>query len=244
MITSSRWFARSGALALAAAVVLGLPGVTFGQVARFGGGGFGNGGFGNGGFGGGFGNGGFGGGFGGGGFGGGGGGGQQQLQPGVNFPARMVNQQNPGGDRMYQYSSSTGSGLLTGPLQIQTQFGGAGGIGGQQYAGGGGFAQLGAQANALGVGGGQQGNQYSMFPPGFQLHFAYNTLVGLPTQQGVNAGFAQGGPPQQGFPGAGGFGGFPGGFGGFPGGFGGGFPAKGGFGMPFGFAGGNGGYGF
>jgi hypothetical protein len=159
----------------------------------------------------------------------------------------MVNQQNPGGDRMYQYSSSTGSGLLTGPLQIQTQFGGAGGIGGQQYAGGGGFAQLGAQANALGAGGGQQGNQYSMFPPGFQLHFAYNTLVGLPTQQGVNAGFAQGAPPQQGFPGAG-VGGFPGGFGGgFPGGFGGGFPGGFGGGFPGGFGGkafGNGGYGY
>jgi hypothetical protein len=240
MITSLRWFARSGALALAATVVLALPTVTFGQVARFGGGG--NGGFGNGGFGnGGFGNGGFGGGFGNGGL---GGGGQQQQNNGVGMPARMVNQNNPGGDRMYQYSSATGSGILQGPLILQTQFGGAGGIGGQQFAGGGGFAQLGAQANALGAGGGQQGNQYSMFPPGFQLHFAYNTLVGLPVQQGVNAGFNPAGPGP-----VNGAGGFPGGFGngfGFPGGFGfgGGFPAKGGFNMPFGFAGGNGGYGF
>jgi hypothetical protein len=32
-------------------------------------------------------------------------------------------------------------------------------------------------------------NNTSMFPPGFQLHFSYNALPGLPTQQGANAGF-------------------------------------------------------
>jgi len=146
-------------------------------------------------------------------------------------------------NRMYQYSSATGSGILTGPLIIQSQFGGAGGIGGQNYAGGGGtYGGAGGALGALG-GNNQQGN-YSMFPPGFQLHFSYNVLVGLPSQQGqLGGGFGQnpiGGGG--GFPGGGfGFGGgFPGaGFGGFPGaGFpGAGFPGKG-----FGF--GNGGYGY
>jgi hypothetical protein len=78
-----------------------------------------------------------------------------------------------------------------------------------------------------------------MFPPGFQLHFSYNTLVGLPTQQGqLGGGFGQN--PI----GGGGFGGFPGGFGGFPGGFGGGFPGGFGGGFPGKFGFGNGGYGY
>jgi hypothetical protein len=42
---------------------------------------------------------------------------------------------------------------------------------------------------------GQFRNNASMFPPGFQLHFGYNTLVGLPTQQGANAGFNPAGAP-------------------------------------------------
>jgi len=144
---------------------------------------------------------------------------------GVGQPATMVP------NRFYQYSSATGSGILTGPLIIQSQFGGAGGIGGQNYAGGGGtYGGLGGALGALG-GNNQQGN-YSMFPPGFQLHFSYNVLVGLPSQQGqLGGGFGQnpiggGGFPGYGggFPGYGGGFGFPGaGFGGVPG-FGGGLP--------------------
>jgi hypothetical protein len=162
----------------------------------------------------------------------------------VGLRARMVNPISPGGDRMYQYSSATGSGILQGPLIIQSQFGGAGGIGGQNYAGGGGtYGGAGFGGGAGGLGGGAGGNlgttgQFSMFPPGFQMNFSYNTLVGLPSQQGqLGGGF--GGPPPGIRGGAGGFGGgFPGGGfgGGFPGGFGGGFPGKGGFG--------NGGYGY
>jgi hypothetical protein len=219
MLTRLRWFPRGGLAALAATVVLALPAFTFGQTYRPGGNNNGNGnGNGN------------------------NNGGNGQQQGGVGQRALMVNPNSQGGDRMYQYSSATGSGILQGPLIIQTQFGGAGGIGGTQYAGGGGFAQLGALGNAAGNPNGQQGNQYSMFPPGFQLHFAYNTLVGLPTQQGVNAGFAQGAPPPtNGFPGGNPYG-FPGG--GFPGGGfpGGGFPG-GGFPGKFG-AFGNGGYGY
>jgi len=160
---------------------------------------------------------------------------QNQNQGGVGQPATMVPH------RMYQYSSATGSGILYGPLVIQSQFGGAGGIGGQNYAGGGGtYGGLGGALGALGgLGNNQQGN-YSMFPPGFQLHFSYNTLVGLPSQQGqLGGGFGQapiGGAGFGGFPGGGfGYPGYGGGFGGFPGGFG-GFPGKFGFG--------NGGYGF
>jgi len=150
--------------------------------------------------------------------------------------------------RMYQYTSATGSGILTGPLIIQTQFGGAGGIGGQNYAGGGGtYGGLGGALGALGgLGGNNQQGNYSMFPPGFQLHFSYNTLVGLPSQQGqLGGGFGQAPIGGAGFPGGGfgvpGFGGYgvPG-FGGF------GVPGFGGFpgmaGKGFGF--GNGGYGY
>jgi len=219
-------FTRSGAAALAAAAVLLLPTVAWGQVGRPG---VGAGGFGGG----------FGGGFPGLGLGLAGGGGAQQG--GVGQPATMVP------NRMYQYSSATGSGILQGPLIIQSQFGGAGGVGGQNYAGGGGtYGGLGGALGGLGGLGGNQQGQYSMFPGGFQLNFSYNTLVGLPSQQGqLGGGFGAnpigraggvggfpGGGFGGGFPGGGFGGGFPGGGfgGGFPGGFGGGFPGKGGFG--------------
>lgn len=155
-----------------------------------------------------------------------GGGGGFGGQAGVTGPARMVP------DRAHQHTNITGSGVLRGPLTIITQFGGAGGIGGQNFAGGGGnFGGLGGFApGGAGVGG--------LHPPGVSLNQAYNTLVGLPAQQGMlGGGFGLGGG---GF--GGGFLGFGGGFPGFGGGFGfgavpgvspfgGGFPAKlGGFG--------------
>src|ERR1700678_1882403 len=110
MITRVRWLSRGGMAALAATIVLSCPTLGYGQVNRGGGGGFG----------------------------GGGGGGFGSQQGGVGQRALMVNPNSPGGDRMYQYSSATGSGILQGPLIIQSQFGGAGGIGGQNYGGGGG----------------------------------------------------------------------------------------------------------
>ncbi len=41
--------------------------------------------------------------------------------------------------------------------------------------------------------------QFSMFPPGFQMHFSYNSLPGLPTQQGQLGGGFGGPPPGIGF---------------------------------------------
>jgi hypothetical protein len=229
MFTLPRVSRRSGFAVLTATLVLTFPSLGFGQINRGIGGGLGN-------------LGGLGGNLGG--LGGAGGGFGSQIG-GVGLPARMVNPNLPGGDRMYQYSSSTGSGLLQGPLIIQSQFGGAGGIGGQNYAGGGGtYGGAGFNGGLGGFGGGGGGNlgttgSYSMFPPGFQLHFAYNTLVGLPSQQGQLGGGFGGPPPAVGGGFGGGFGfpggGFGGGFG-FPGNFGGGFPGKFGFG--------NGGYGY
>jgi hypothetical protein len=139
-------FLRLGTPTLALTVILALPQVSFGQFPGGFGGGF------PGGFGGGF-PGGFGGGFPGGGFGGFPGGGLGQ-QGGVGQPATMVPH------RMYQYASATGSGILYGPLIIQTQFGGAGDIGGQNYAGGGGtYGGLGGALGGLGGLGGGGGLQ-------------------------------------------------------------------------------------
>jgi hypothetical protein len=121
-------------------------------------------------------------------------------------------------DRTYGYSNITGSGTVQGPLQLSVQFGGAGGIGGLNYAGGsgtnygygGGFG--GAQGGGQnGAGQNQNNTGVSLFPPGFQVHFAYNTLFGLPSQQGQLGGgfgspFGQAGGQIPGI----GFGGVPG----------------------------------
>lgn len=107
-------------------------------------------------------------------------------------------------ERFYLRSNVTGSGVLRGPLLIVTQFGGAGGIGGSGYAGGGGSYGAGAGIYA---GGGMPGGPGGggLHPPGVGLNQAYNTLVGLPTQQGqLGGGFGLGRGssfPNYGFPG-------------------------------------------
>jgi hypothetical protein len=151
-------------------------------------------------------------------------------------------------DRASQYTNVTGSGVLRTSLPIVTQFGGAGGIGGNNYAGGGGtYGGYGAGAGIYsGAGGNGVGG---LHPPGVSLNMAYNTLVGLPTQQGqLGGGF--GAMPGFGFPGLGYPGAFPGGYPGFPGAYptlgtfpGGPMPFPGGFPAKFGGVG-NGGYGF
>jgi hypothetical protein len=179
MSTIARWLTHRGRLILATAAVIGLAGSNFAHAQAPGGDpGYGSSpygpGYGNSPYGPGYGNSPYGPGYGnspnGPGYGRGG-----QNQGGVGQPATMIPH------RMNQYASATGSGILYGPLMIQTQFGGVGGIGGQNYAGGGG-TYGGLSSLGYGSGGNQQG-QYSMFPPGFQLHFSYNTLVGLPSQR-------------------------------------------------------------
>jgi len=78
--------------------------------------------------------------------------------PGVGLPSRQTE------NRSYGYTSITGSGVLTGPLVMQSAFGGVGGVPGY-------------------------GGYNSMFPAGFQMNFAYNTMVGLPSTYGLTAGF-------------------------------------------------------
>src|SRR5262249_54953385 len=149
-------------------------------------------------------------------------------------------------DRAYQYTNIPGSGVLRGPLTIITQFGGAGGIGGQNYAGGGGtYGGYGGGFPGSGIYSGGTAGVGGLHPPGVSLNQAYNTLVGLPAQQGqLGGGFGMGGggfPGYGGYPGCGGFPGY-GGYPGFPGAFPGGFPGGGPVGMFKG--GGNGGYGY
>ena len=112
-------------------------------------------------------------------------------QAGVTNRATM--RQDLGAD---QYTNITGSGVLRGPLTIITQFGGAGGIGGQNYAGGGGTdgGYGGGGYGGGGLGGAGQSGVGGLHPPGVSLNQAYNTLVGLPSQQGqLGGGFGQGG---------------------------------------------------
>jgi hypothetical protein len=160
-------------------------------------------------------------------------------QDGGSRPARMNR------DRAYQYTNITGSGVLRGPLPIITDFGGAGGIGGQNYAGGGGTY------GGLGFGFGPGAGIYSgrngiggLQPPGVSVNQAYNTLVGLPAYQGMlgggfGLGFGGGFPgmgfPPYGYPGLGFPGAFPGMYPplGFPGTFP-GFPGPSGFPPKFG----------